>query len=148
METTILIVDDESSVLQSLLRALRNEPYTMVTALGATEALDVLRSRICKVVISDQKMLRTQGIDFLKEVKKQFPETVRIMLTGQGSTELFQEAILDVGVFHLLLKPWDNEQLRSTVREAVQKFDEESRLRRERFLQTGMASDGLVDSYS
>jgi len=148
METTILIVDDESSILQSLSRALRNESYTVLTALGAEEALDILRSRICKVVISDQKMIRTQGIDFLKEVRKRFPETVRVMLTGQGSTELFQEAILDVGVFHLLLKPWDNELLRSTVREAVQKFDEESRLRRERFLQTGMASDGLVDSYS
>jgi DNA-binding NtrC family response regulator len=148
METTILIVDDESSILQSLSRALRNESYTVLTALGAEEALDILRSRICKVVISDQKMIRTQGIDFLKEVRKRFPETVRVMLTGQGSTELFQEAILDVGVFHLLLKPWDNELLRSTVREAVQKFDEESRLRRERFLQTGMALDGLVDSYS
>jgi two-component system, probable response regulator PhcQ len=146
METTILIVDDESSVLQSLVRALRNEPYTVLTALGAEEALGILRSRICKVVISDQKMIRTQGIDFLKEVRKLFPETVRVMLTGQGSAELFHEAILDVDIFDLLLKPWDNELLRNSVREAVQKFDDESKLRRERFLQTGMASKGLVES--
>lgn len=148
METVILIVDDERSVLQSLQRVLRNESYTIVTALGAGEALDILRSRICKVVISDQKMIRTQGIDFLKEVKKQFPETVRIMLTGQGGTKLFNDAVQDVDLFYLLLKPWDNELVRSTVRDAVQKFDDESRLRRERFLKTGMASKGLVESYT
>lgn len=147
METTILIVDDESNVLQSLMRALRNEPYTVLTALGADEALGILRSRICKVVISDQKMIRTQGIDFLKEVKRQFPETVRIMLTGQGSTLLFKEAIQSVDVFDLLLKPWDNEKLKVVVRNAVKKFDDDARLRREKFMQTGMAVGGVVSSY-
>lgn len=146
MKDTILIVDDESSVLHSLERVFRSEQYTVLTALGAEEALNILRSRICKVVISDQKMVRTQGVDFLYEVKRRFPETVRIMLTGHGSTDLFKEALLDVDVFHLLLKPWDSELLKKIVRDAVHKFDQESCARRERFLQTGMAAEGLVES--
>ena len=129
MESVVLLVDDEPYVLQSLSRALRNEPYTVLTALGADEALDILRTRVCKVVVSDQKMIRTSGVDFLKIVKMQFPETIRIMLTGQRNTLLFEEAMLDADVFGLLLKPWNNQKLKRAVHNAVLKFDEEAHKR-------------------
>lgn len=132
MQDTILVMDDQSSAMQSVTRLLRNEMYTVLTATGADEAFAILNSQTCKVLISDHN----QGISFFCEAKRKFPETVRIMLLEKGSTELIITAIVDLDVFHLLLKPCDAESLKATVKAAVQMFSDKERLRKENFQQT------------
>lgn len=122
MKNTILLVDDEPNVLSSLWRCLRNEQqYEIVTALSGEEALDVLRSRIINVVISDQSMARIQGIEFLMLAKKYCPNTVRILLTGKANLDLAVEAVNQGEVYRFLTKPWDDTELREIVAFALEK---------------------------
>ncbi len=121
MKDTILLVDDEPSVLSALWRSLRNEAYDIVTALSGEEALNIIRNRDVSVVISDQKMCRIQGIDFLALVKQHRPDTVRILLTGNADLDLALEALNRVEVFRMLTKPWNDVELREIVLAAVAK---------------------------
>ena len=122
MKETILIVDDEPSVLSSLLRCLRNDRYDIVTTLSGEDALRLMRIQKIAVVISDQSMVRLQGMDFLLLVKKHCPETVRILLTGYANVDLAVAAVNQGEVFRFLTKPWDDAELRQIVAAAVDKY--------------------------
>ena len=122
MKETILIVDDEPSVLSSLHRCLRNDQYDIVTTLSGEDALRVMRSQRVAVVISDQSMVRLQGLDFLLLVKKYCPDSVRILLTGYANVELAVAAVNQGEVFRFLTKPWDDAELRQIVAAAMDKY--------------------------
>ncbi len=112
----ILFVDDEPRILDALrrmLRSLRGE-WEMVFAGGGTEALGCCASAPFDVVVSDAQMPGMDGTEFLREILRLYPDTVRMILSGQCSRD---SAIRSVGVAHQFLsKPCDPERLKSAVR--------------------------------
>jgi DNA-binding NtrC family response regulator len=120
---SILIVDDEKNVLNALQRALRKEPYTIYTADGADKALQLIKAREVSLVISDYNMPGTNGLEFLKQIKALYPQVLTIMLTGQAEVQLAVEAINAAGVYKFILKPWDDEDLKITVRRSLESID-------------------------
>jgi two-component system probable response regulator PhcQ len=120
MKHTILFVDDESHVVESLRVAMRKEPYDIVTATSAAEALELLGQREVDVVVSDERMPGMSGTEFLAEVRRKYPRTVRIILTGQASLEAAIRAINEGEVYRFLSKPCHPADLSVTIRQALQ----------------------------
>jgi serine phosphatase RsbU (regulator of sigma subunit) len=117
---TILIVDDEDMVLSSLRGLfLLQTSYEVLEADDPRKALERLSRTRVDLVISDFLMPQMNGIEFLKEVKKIQPDAIRILLTGYADKENAIKAINDVGLYHYLEKPWDNEALLSIVRNGL-----------------------------
>jgi two-component system probable response regulator PhcQ len=79
---TILFVDDEPSVLLALKRSLRKEPYEILTAGSAAEALEILGRTAVDLIVSDERMPGVTGSELLARVRKEYPSVVRFMLTG------------------------------------------------------------------
>ena len=120
---TLLLVDNERGVLSALQRLLRNDGYEILTAGSGLAGLELMRAHEVGVVVSDGLMSGLNGAQFLREVRARFPNTVRIMLTGFTSPEVVHDALKTCGLFRFLSKPWDNEQLRETLREAFLQYE-------------------------
>ena len=84
---TVLFVDDEENILNSLKRVFRKEGYNTFFAMSGKEGLDLLQTQQPGIVVSDQKMPEMTGVEFLKNVKEKAPETLRILLTGYADME-------------------------------------------------------------
>lgn len=116
----LLLVDDEPAVLQALRRMFRNETYEIRTAESAAAALELFdSSSSVRVVISDYRMPGMNGVEFLKEVYRRSPETVRIILSGFADRANLQEALLQGRIYKYLPKPWDDTLIKSTVRRGI-----------------------------
>ncbi len=122
-QRTILIVDDEEKILKAIKRTLRNENYTIFAATGGDEGLKLLEMREFDLVVSDQNMPGMDGVTFLQKVKAEQPETLTIMLTGEKEIQVAMQAINEAGVYKFILKPWDDEDLKITIRRALESLD-------------------------
>lgn len=123
-ETTpkILILDDEEMVLTSLSSFLELETdYDVVTFTEGTNALAYVKENLVNLVISDYLMPDMDGITFLGKVKEIDPQITRIILTGYADKENAIKAINDVGLFHYIEKPWDNDDLQIVIRNGLEK---------------------------
>lgn len=129
----ILLVDDDLSILKALKRALLEAEQIIdlhiVTATNAMEALEILKSTRFHLVVSDEMMPGMSGVNFLNQVKNKYPDTMRIMLTGQASLEVAVKAINQGEIYRFLTKPWDNFELVITVRHALNHYDLEAKNR-------------------
>lgn len=119
MSCKILVVDDEPANLRILERLFRAD-YTVFSADSGGEALGLLGMHDISVIISDQRMPVMTGIDFLKKAAETRPQTVRIILTGYTDVNALVEAINSGVVYKYVTKPWNNEDLRQTVKKALQ----------------------------
>lgn len=118
----IVIVDDEEMVLTSLSSFFALETnYRIVEFTSARDALDFIKKQEVNLVISDYLMPEMDGITFLAHVRDAKPEIPRIILTGYADKENAIKAINEVGLFQYIEKPWDNEDLRLIVRNALEK---------------------------
>lgn len=115
----VLFVDDEEALLDGLKNALRKEPYEVITASSASDGLHVLHEHRVDVVVSDERMPGVTGSDFLSFVRQRFPDTVRIMLTGEASLEATIQAINEGEIYRLLTKPCSPLLLAQTLRDAL-----------------------------
>jgi two-component system, probable response regulator PhcQ len=120
MTHKILIVDDEPHVTEALKRVLHHEPYEVLSANYANEALQIMAYEPISVVISDEKMPGMQGVEFLALVYRHFPDTVRIMLTGNANLDLAVRAINEGQIYRFLIKPCNDEEMRYAIRQAIQ----------------------------
>jgi CheY-like chemotaxis protein len=120
---TILCVDDEKNILQALKRLLRTEGYRLLTATSGHAGLDLLASNAVQVVICDQRMPEMSGIDFLAQVKEDYPEIIRIVLTGYTDVDAITEAINKGHIYKFFLKPWDDHQLKIEIMQAFKHYD-------------------------
>jgi len=120
MKSVVLFVDDEPSFTDSLKRILRKEPYEILSAGSADEALMILDGQVVDVVVSDEKMPGMSGSEFLSIVSKRYPETIRIMLTGHASLELAVKAINEGQIYRFLTKPCNGVDLSNTIRQALE----------------------------
>ena len=115
---TLLLVDDEENILASLRRLLRRDGYRILTAGGGAEGLEVIANNEVDVIVSDQRMPNMTGTEFLRKVKAQKPDTVRIVLSGYTELQSITDAINEGSIYKFLTKPWDDEQLRANIAEA------------------------------
>jgi two-component system, probable response regulator PhcQ len=125
----ILVVDDEPHVTEALKRLLHREPYEVLSASYANEALQILTYESISVVISDEKMPGMQGAEFLAMVYRHFPDTVRIMLTGHANLDLAMRAINEGQIYRFFMKPCNEEEIRYTIRQAIQQKELEDKSR-------------------
>ena len=122
-EHTILFVDDEKSVLNSLKRLLRKEEYRILTALSAKDALNVMeKEEAVSIVVSDHRMPEMSGIDFLARVKIDYPDVIRIILTGYTEVNAITESVNQGHIYKFFLKPWDDNQLKLELRQALEQY--------------------------
>ena len=115
----ILYVDDEVINLELLQLTFMNE-FTVITADSAREGLKLLAlNPDIHVIISDLKMPVMNGLDFIKEVKRNNPEKVCMLLTGFMESEIMLEGFNKELIFRYLMKPWNKDELAGTIREAL-----------------------------
>ncbi|MCB9853743.1 MAG: response regulator [Phycisphaerales bacterium] len=122
--STVLIVDDEQAVLRALRRLLHRDDYRVITADSGVAAMELLKQEEIAVIVCDQRMPQVTGAEVLSEAYRLQPDSVRITLTGYSDFDSVQRSVNDGRVHQLLLKPWDDEQLRLTISEAVQSFEQ------------------------
>jgi len=114
---TLLLVDDETSILTSLTRLLRREGYKILTAGSAREGFELLATHKVQVIVSDQRMPEMSGTEFLSRVRDLYPDTIRMVLSGYTEFNSVSDAINRGAIYKFLTKPWDDETLRTEVRE-------------------------------
>ncbi len=119
MTPTVLFVDDDKNLLQGLMRVLRSQPYNLLTANSAEEASYLLKTNKIEVVVSDECMPGMRGTEYLKWVAEHFPQTVRILLTGNPSPETAVSAVNEGQVFRFLTKPCRDWDLAMAIRDAL-----------------------------
>ncbi len=123
-EIQVVFLDDEENILNSLKRLFINEPFGIFTTTNHKTALEfLLENKSVKVVVSDQRMPMIQGVNFLSNIKENYPDIVRILLTGFADIQTAEDAINKGGVYRFINKPWNDEDIKSTIREAIAKFD-------------------------
>ncbi|MFW5658473.1 MAG: SpoIIE family protein phosphatase [Bacteroidota bacterium] len=130
LKPVILCVDDEKIILDSLeeqIEQVLGEDFELELAESASEALEILddlreEGRLVAVVISDQIMPGIKGDEFLIDVHEQYPETLKIMLTGQASLDAVKNAINQAGLYRYVSKPWEMNDLMMTVQTAARQF--------------------------
>jgi CheY-like chemotaxis protein len=119
----ILVVDDEPDNLDLLYRTFRRD-FQVLKADSGMNALEVLASEgEVAVIISDQRMPEMKGTEFLSKTVPQFPDTVRIILTGFTDIEDLVEAINAGQVYKYITKPWDPGELKAVVQRAAETYD-------------------------
>lgn len=117
----ILIVDDEVPILNSLERCfLTEDNWEAVPFHSAETALEWLKEHSPDIIISDERMPGIKGSQFLAMVRSSHPDVPRIILTGQADQAATIRAINDAGVFRFLQKPWDNAELITVLKQALE----------------------------
>jgi len=119
------LVDDEENVVSSLKRLLRRDGYRIIQANSGKEGLEMLASNSVGVIISDQRMPGMTGVEFLSQVKEEYPDTVRIVLSGYTELNSVTDAINRGAIYKFLTKPWDDDLLRNNVEEAFHRYEME-----------------------
>ncbi len=120
---TILFVDDEQFVLTSLKRLLRDEPYSCLFAGSGKEVLDLLDKEDVHVVVMDLYMPEMDGLTLNKKVEQKYPDIVRLVLSVRANSGIILEAINKGQVYHYITKPWDGDELKVNLRQALELFN-------------------------
>jgi diguanylate cyclase (GGDEF)-like protein/PAS domain S-box-containing protein len=128
---TLLLVDDEKSIVSALKRLLRLDGYHIVSANDGPEGLQRLAEHHVDVIVSDQRMPGMTGVEFLRRAKELYPDTIRIVLSGYTELQSITDAINEGAIYKFLTKPWDDDHLRSHIADAFRQkemADENRRL--------------------
>lgn len=116
---SVLFVDDEPQVLEALAMALRRERFEILARTSAQAGLELLEQRGVDVVVSDEKMPVMGGAEFLARVREKFPDTVRIILSGEASRDALVRAINESEIYRFLAKPCPPALLAQTIRDGL-----------------------------
>jgi DNA-binding NtrC family response regulator len=119
MKHTVLFVDDELPVLEALRRALRREPFELLTAHSGKQALEILAKQAVDLVVADESMPEMTGSELLAEVRRKYPDVIRITLTGQASLEAAITARHEGQIYRFLTKPFSPVDLGYTLQDAL-----------------------------
>jgi len=127
---TVLFVDDEPNILKAVQRLLRQEEMDVLCASTGEEALEVLGQTPAQVVVTDQRMPQMSGVDLLSAVRERYPEIIRMMMTGFTEIKVAVEAINQGEIYRLITKPWNDDELRATLRQAFEQADLKEEIKR------------------
>lgn len=116
---TVLLVDDEESILNSLRRLLRGQPYDVLLATSGAQALEIMAQQPIDLVMSDARMSNMDGATLLANVHLHYPHTTRIMLTGYADPSAIIKAINEGQIHRYISKPWHDEEMLLTLRQSL-----------------------------
>jgi signal transduction histidine kinase len=119
---TILVVDDEVDVVTSVQDLLRLD-YRVLGATRAQEGLQLIRDLEIHVVMTDQRMPGMTGVEFLRRVREEQPDAIRLLFTGYADIKAVIDAINQGAVFRYITKPWDPDELQTIIRQASEQYD-------------------------
>ena len=126
----LLLVDDEESILNSLRRLLRGQPYEVLLATSGAQALEIMAQQPIDLVMSDARMPNMDGATLLAHVHQRYPDTLRIMLTGYADPSAIIKAINEGQIHRYISKPWHDEEMLLTLRQSLAyQHSERERLR-------------------
>ena len=118
---TVLFVDDEENILNSLRRGLIDEDYHCIFASNGPQALELLKKEPVSVIVSDMRMPGMDGLTLLKEVKEKYPKTVRIVLSGYAQLQQIIVTVNQADIFKFILKPWKlEEEFKGVIHQALE----------------------------
>ena len=118
----ILVIDDEVEILRALKRQFRRR-YEVHVAASAEEGHQIMAAHEIQVIISDQRMPGMSGTEFYRTVKAEYPDAIRLILTGYADISAVIASINDGNIFRYILKPWDPEELESIVSQAFEHYN-------------------------
>ncbi|MEK7679747.1 MAG: response regulator, partial [Deltaproteobacteria bacterium] len=121
-ENTVLFVDDEKNILNSLSRLFRKEGYNILTAESGKDGLILAAKNELSLIVSDHRMPEMEGVEFLSKVRPLAPDAPRFMLTGFADINAVMAAINKGEVSRFITKPWNDEELRLLVRDGVERY--------------------------
>jgi CheY-like chemotaxis protein len=145
---SILVVDDEASNLNALERAFRRE-YNVFSAANGEDALTMIEENDIALVLADHRMPGMTGVELLQKTLQEYPDVIRIILTAYASDKLVIDAI-DMGhVYSCISKPWEPEEIRTTIREWIEAYEvtrTSRKLYTRTLLNSGVISKEQLDS--
>lgn len=121
-EISILYVDDEANNLVAFKANFRRD-YNIFTTESVDEAFTFLRENKIQIVITDQRMPGKTGVEFLQDVIKEFPNPIRILLTGYSDIEVVIDSINKGQVFRYITKPFNELELKMTIDNAMEVYN-------------------------
>lgn len=118
-DQTILFVDDEVDVLKALQRALKPEPYRCLFTQSGRQALNLLEDQSIGALVSDLRMPHMDGMTVFRHVEKTRPDVVRLVLSGRSDGVAVADAVNQSHIYHYIIKPWDDDELKIILRNAL-----------------------------
>ncbi len=118
----ILYVDDEQNNLTAFKATFRRD-FKIFTAISAAEGVKVLDEEDIHILITDQRMPVMTGVEFLESILEKYPDMIRILLTGYTDIEAVIDAINKGQVYRYITKPWDETELRMTIKNAFEVYN-------------------------
>lgn len=118
----VLVVDDEESVRDMVMAMIKPDGYDVIEAANGTEACDACKEMPVDLIITDIVMPEKNGIDLIRQVKKEYPDVAVIAISGGGGIEGrydYLEIAKLVGADNILKKPFEVRELRSAISEAM-----------------------------
>ncbi|MBU2509885.1 response regulator [bacterium] len=125
---SILIVDDEKENLTGF-KYLFEDVYEVFIAESAAEGKKILQQHDIQVVISDQRMPKMTGVEFLQEVLKDYPDTIRMILTGYSDFDAIISAINKGQIYYYFSKPWSETEMKMIIENALEAIDLKKQLK-------------------
>jgi signal transduction histidine kinase len=117
----VLYIDDEENNLNAFKAGFRRQ-YEIYTAISASEGLKILQNVVLHVIIADQKMPQSTGVEFFKSIAKTHPDPVRILLTGYTDIEALADAINHGDIYRYITKPWNDLELHNSIKNAYDAY--------------------------
>ncbi len=121
MKEPVLYIDDEIANLNSFRMALGMH-YKIHLAHTVGEAFRILEKEKIKVLISDHRMPEMSGLEFIKSARKTYPEIIYIILTAYSDASVTLQALNQGGIYRFILKPWDKEEMKQALNNALDKY--------------------------
>ena len=118
---TILLIDDDPYLVSAFSRSLRRQPYYILSAYSAEDAMQIVRTHKVDLVVSDLNMPGMSGTQFLAWLEINYPDVVSIVLSGDAGIRVGQREINGRRVFRLLSKPCELADLSDAIREGLEK---------------------------
>ncbi|KQB99021.1 hybrid sensor histidine kinase/response regulator [Pedobacter sp. Hv1] len=117
----VLYIDDEENNLSAFKASFRRQ-YEIYTAISAADGLKILQSVDIQVIIADQKMPNTTGVEFFKSITETYPDPIRILLTGYTDIEALADAINHGDIYRYITKPWNDLELHNSIKNAYDAY--------------------------
>jgi len=124
---TLLLIDDDPDVLATLKRNFRRK-YSLLTAAGGAEAIEIINQQSIDLIICDQRMPDITGDQVLQHAYSQQAEAIRILLTGYADMDSLVNCVNEAHIYQYVSKPWEPEDLQLTVQRALESLDLQRKL--------------------
>jgi len=118
----VLLLDDDERDLILLEQILRPDGFQVLKTTDPTRAFELLASHPVGIVISDQNMPGLTGVEFLRQVRKLYPDVIRVLFTSSYDPKATADAVNEAAIHKFMMKDWNGERLRTEVREVSRRY--------------------------